>query len=65
MIESTFLAVILASGLTCPVTTAGIYMINKYAAWRHTNVDFLGFTSGGFHEYVVITNHQLDISEYY
>ncbi len=45
--ENTFLAVILASGLACLVTAAGIYVINKYAAWGHKNVaHFMSFAAG-------------------
>jgi zinc transporter ZupT len=45
--NNTFLAVILASGLACLVTTAGIYVINHFADWGNRNVShFMSFAAG-------------------
>jgi zinc transporter ZupT len=46
-VDNVFLAVILASGLACIVTTAGIFVINKYADWGKRNVaHFMSFATG-------------------
>jgi zinc and cadmium transporter len=42
-----FAAVMLASGLACAVTTAGIYIIGRFEAWANRNsVYFMSFAAG-------------------
>jgi zinc transporter ZupT len=45
--DNTFLAVLTASGLSALVTSAGIYVIVKFAKWGQRNVAyFMGFAAG-------------------
>ena len=47
MDNNTFLAVLLASGLSAVVTSIGIYVIVRYAEWGNKNVAyFMGFAAG-------------------
>jgi len=47
VLNNTFLAVILASGLACLVTSAGIYVIIRFAEWGNRNVaHFMAFAAG-------------------
>ena len=46
-IDNTFIAVLIASGLACLVTTIGIYVINHYSDWGKRNVaHFMSFAAG-------------------
>lgn len=47
IIDNTFWAILLASGLACLVTTAGIYVIIRFAEWGNRNVaHFMAFAAG-------------------
>lgn len=47
LFDNTFLAVLVASGLACLVTAAGIYVINHFADWGSRNVaHFMSFAAG-------------------
>lgn len=43
--NSSFVAIILASSLTCTVTTIGIYIISRYEEWGRANR--VGFALAG------------------
>ena len=47
MINNTFLAVLIASGIACLVTSVGIYVIIRFAEWGNRNVaHFMAFAAG-------------------
>ena len=47
MINSVFAAVFIASSLACLLTTAGIFMIEKYEKWANRNITyFISFAAG-------------------